>query len=241
MVVIRSCSSPRSVASVGWYPTAEGIRPSSADTSELACRQVGSRSSNGGDTLVGLAPMDRAEGVATQQKIRTSASGYMHRRSSRPGRSEAVLGANYIPARAAIQTMKSQGRSIQADQATHIVTGGAHLCEAEDVVHKQQHILALSVTEVLCHSQTCRAQVGRGGCHAVSKYLAKQAEERALLPISAQPNLDPSAVCLPASWELILPLARFHSDCRQEAREETEGRGPPTHNLPTQSNREGCR
>eukprot|EP00891_Asterochloris_glomerata_P001063 jgi/Astpho2/1063/Aster-x0980 len=28
--------SPRSVASVGWYPTAEGMRPSSADTSELA-------------------------------------------------------------------------------------------------------------------------------------------------------------------------------------------------------------
>ena len=33
---IRSCSPPRSVASVGWYPTADGIRPSSADTSEPA-------------------------------------------------------------------------------------------------------------------------------------------------------------------------------------------------------------
>ena len=34
--VIRSCRSPISVASVGWYPTAEGIRPSSAETSEPA-------------------------------------------------------------------------------------------------------------------------------------------------------------------------------------------------------------
>ena len=34
--VILSCRSPISVASVGWYPTAEGIRPSSADTSAPA-------------------------------------------------------------------------------------------------------------------------------------------------------------------------------------------------------------
>ena len=34
--VIRSCRSPISVASVGWYPTAEGIRPSSAETSAPA-------------------------------------------------------------------------------------------------------------------------------------------------------------------------------------------------------------
>ena len=35
--VILSCISPISVASVGWYPTADGIRPRSADTSEPAC------------------------------------------------------------------------------------------------------------------------------------------------------------------------------------------------------------
>ena len=34
---IRSCSTPISVASVGWYPTADGIRPRRADTSEPAC------------------------------------------------------------------------------------------------------------------------------------------------------------------------------------------------------------
>ena len=34
VVVIRSCICPMSVAKVGWYPTAEGIRPSKADTSE---------------------------------------------------------------------------------------------------------------------------------------------------------------------------------------------------------------
>ena len=34
--VIRSCSSPRSTANVGWYPTAEGIRPNSAETSDPA-------------------------------------------------------------------------------------------------------------------------------------------------------------------------------------------------------------
>ncbi len=34
--VIRSCICPISVASVGWYPTAEGMRPSSADTSDPA-------------------------------------------------------------------------------------------------------------------------------------------------------------------------------------------------------------
>ena len=34
VVVMRSCMPPMSVASVGWYPTAEGIRPSRADTSE---------------------------------------------------------------------------------------------------------------------------------------------------------------------------------------------------------------
>src|SRR5947209_16007891 len=34
--VMRSCNSPISVARLGWYPTAEGMRPSSADTSEPA-------------------------------------------------------------------------------------------------------------------------------------------------------------------------------------------------------------
>jgi hypothetical protein len=31
--VMRSCRRPISSARVGWYPTAEGIRPSSAETS----------------------------------------------------------------------------------------------------------------------------------------------------------------------------------------------------------------
>ena len=35
--VILSCICPISVASVGWYPTAEGIRPKSAETSDPAC------------------------------------------------------------------------------------------------------------------------------------------------------------------------------------------------------------
>jgi hypothetical protein len=39
VVVIRSCSPPRSVARVGWYPTADGIRPRRADTSEFAWNQ----------------------------------------------------------------------------------------------------------------------------------------------------------------------------------------------------------
>src|SRR5215472_2806266 len=34
--VMRSCNSPISVARVGWYPTAEGMRPKSAETSEPA-------------------------------------------------------------------------------------------------------------------------------------------------------------------------------------------------------------
>ncbi|CKT50637.1 Uncharacterised protein [Mycobacterium tuberculosis] len=34
--VMRSCSSPISSASVGWYPTADGIRPRSVDTSDPA-------------------------------------------------------------------------------------------------------------------------------------------------------------------------------------------------------------
>ena len=34
--VIRSCIKPISVASVGWYPTADGILPNRADTSEPA-------------------------------------------------------------------------------------------------------------------------------------------------------------------------------------------------------------
>lgn len=34
--VILSCKRPISVARVGWYPTAEGIRPRRADTSEPA-------------------------------------------------------------------------------------------------------------------------------------------------------------------------------------------------------------
>ena len=37
VLVIRSCKAPKSVAKVGWYPTADGIRPSKADTSEQAC------------------------------------------------------------------------------------------------------------------------------------------------------------------------------------------------------------
>ena len=41
VVVMRSCRPPRSVASVGWYPTAEGMRPRRADTSELACTATG--------------------------------------------------------------------------------------------------------------------------------------------------------------------------------------------------------
>lgn len=36
VVVILSYNWPRSVASVGWYPTADGILPSKADTSEHA-------------------------------------------------------------------------------------------------------------------------------------------------------------------------------------------------------------
>ena len=32
MVVILSCIVPISVARVGWYPTADGIRPNRADT-----------------------------------------------------------------------------------------------------------------------------------------------------------------------------------------------------------------
>src|SRR5712671_4591408 len=35
--VMRSCSSPISDSKVGWYPTADGMRPNSADTSEPAC------------------------------------------------------------------------------------------------------------------------------------------------------------------------------------------------------------
>ena len=34
--VMRSCNSPISVARFGWYPTALGMRPSSAETSEPA-------------------------------------------------------------------------------------------------------------------------------------------------------------------------------------------------------------
>lgn len=34
--VIRSCICPMSVESVGWYPTADGIRPRRADTSDPA-------------------------------------------------------------------------------------------------------------------------------------------------------------------------------------------------------------
>src|SRR5579864_8916313 len=34
--VMRSCKSPISVARFGWYPTAEGMRPSNADTSDPA-------------------------------------------------------------------------------------------------------------------------------------------------------------------------------------------------------------
>jgi len=35
--VILSCNSAISVAKVGWYHTAEGVLPKSADTSEPAC------------------------------------------------------------------------------------------------------------------------------------------------------------------------------------------------------------
>lgn len=37
--VMRSCMPPMSVERVGWYPTAEGIRPRRADTSEPAARK----------------------------------------------------------------------------------------------------------------------------------------------------------------------------------------------------------
>lgn len=36
VVVILSYKAPKSVANVGWYPTALGIRPNNADTSEQA-------------------------------------------------------------------------------------------------------------------------------------------------------------------------------------------------------------
>src|SRR4028119_1298446 len=35
--VMRSCSWPISDSSVGWYPTCDGMRPRSAETSEPAC------------------------------------------------------------------------------------------------------------------------------------------------------------------------------------------------------------
>src|ERR1700745_2714744 len=34
---MRSCNSPISVARLGWYPTALGMRPSKAETSDPAC------------------------------------------------------------------------------------------------------------------------------------------------------------------------------------------------------------
>jgi hypothetical protein len=36
VVVILYWRAPKSVANVGWYPTADGIRPNKADTSEQA-------------------------------------------------------------------------------------------------------------------------------------------------------------------------------------------------------------
>lgn len=36
VVVILSYKAPKSVANVGWYPTADGILPNKADTSDAA-------------------------------------------------------------------------------------------------------------------------------------------------------------------------------------------------------------
>ncbi len=45
VVVILSCMVPMSVARVGWYPTAEGMRPNRADTSDPACVNLGGEGS----------------------------------------------------------------------------------------------------------------------------------------------------------------------------------------------------
>ena len=44
--VILSCSLPISVASVGWYPTADGVRPRSAETSDPAWVNLNMLSTN---------------------------------------------------------------------------------------------------------------------------------------------------------------------------------------------------
>lgn len=42
-----------------------------------------------------------------------------------------------------------------------MMTGG-HLCEAEDVVDEEKHILTLDVTEVLCNGESSQRHTGSG-------------------------------------------------------------------------------
>ena len=52
---------------------------------------------------------------------------------------------------------RTLARGCMHDTQAHAlgVVGSTHLGEAEDVVHKQEHILALHVAEVLSHGQAC--------------------------------------------------------------------------------------
>ena len=56
----------------------------------------------------------------------------------------------------------------------------SHLCETEDVVNEEQHILTLSITEMLSHCQACTQamrvleQVSCGFANSMSMRLVEQ-------------------------------------------------------------------
>lgn len=61
VVVILSCMVPMSVARVGWYPTAEGIRPSRADTFQGGKKQFKSQTGSGSSS-----PDSHATGLTSE-------------------------------------------------------------------------------------------------------------------------------------------------------------------------------
>ena len=161
VVVMRSCSVPRSVARVGWYPTAEGIRPSSADTSEFACTsapfhcqfctkralQSHSADDSPSNSLSCTHNWDNRKKTPISWRSTTCKGSTFHQPAN----------FNLVP------SCDMCGPLDPPKIFPDLQTFSAHLCqtdlcEPEDVVNEEQHILALCVTEVLCNGQTCRKE-----------------------------------------------------------------------------------
>lgn len=103
----------------------------------------------------------------------------------------------------------------------------ADLCETENVVNEEQHVLALCVTEVLSDCQTCRStqslsQYGRLTVSEIASMVLvctanQRAEFRRVMPVLPMHRAMTAMVCIPKACHIqeakqslcIKPVTRY--------------------------------